>query len=198
MIYGENGIQTQKYIGEEIREIEAPVIKLINEDVEVTENELRNIVKIKDVPSQLGMDAMLIKECEKINEKFDVKEFKTMKWKNKFEHRKKIISPKLKIDIDEFYNFQKNKKNESIEFNSVDKIANRYGYDLLLPKYNYNLNNEKSREILRDVLLYIDSPILDIVDREETIKILYELEPETIIYLIEINIWLEEYRVKIK
>ena len=97
-----------------------------------------------------------------------------------------------------FYNFQNKKKNEMIDFSSVDKISNRYGYDILLPKCNYTLNNEKNREVLRDILLYIDSPILDIVDREEAIKLLYELEAGTIIYLIEINIWLEEYRVRIK
>ena len=181
-----------------IQEIVAPVIKLVNENVELTENELRNIVKIKDTPSQLGADVMLIKECEKVDEKFNVKELKKIEWKDKFEHRKKMISKKLKIDMDEFYNFQNKKKNEMIDFSSVDKISNRYGYDILLPKCNYTLNNEKNREVLRDILLYIDSPILDIVDREEAIKLLYELEPETIIYLIEINIWLEEYRVRIK
>lgn len=191
-------MQIEKYNGMKMQEIVAPVIKLVNENVELTENELRNIVKIKDTPSQLGADVMLIKECEKVDEKFNVKELKTIEWKEKFEHRKKMISKKLKIDMDEFYNFQNKKKNEMIDFSSVDKISNRYGYDILLPKCNYTLNNEKNREVLRDILLYIDSPILDIVDREEAIKLLYELEPETIIYLIEINIWLEEYRVRIK
>ena len=191
-------MQIEKYNGMKMQEIVAPVIKLVNEDVELTENELRNIVKIKDTPSQLGADVMLIKECEKVDEKFNVKELKTIEWKDKFEHRKKMISKKLKIDMDEFYNFQNKKKNEMIDFSSVDKISNRYGYDILLPKCNYTLNNEKNREVLRDILLYIDSPILDIVDREEAIKLLYELEPGTIIYLIEINIWLEEYRVRIK
>lgn len=191
-------MQIEKYNGMKMQEIVAPVIKLVNEDVELTENELRNIVKIKDTPSQLGADVMLIKECEKVDEKFNVKELKTIEWKDKFEYRKKMISKKLKIDMDEFYNFQNKKKNEMIDFSSVDKISNRYGYDILLPKCNYTLNNEKNREVLRDILLYIDSPILDIVDREEAIKLLYELEPGTIIYLIEINIWLEEYRVRIK
>lgn len=191
-------MQIEKYNGMKMQEIVAPVIKLVNENVELTENELRNIVKIKDKPSQLGADVMLIKECEKVDEKFNVKELKTIEWKDKFEHRKKMISKKLKIDMDEFYNFQNKKKNEMIDFSSVDKISNRYGYDILLPKCNYTLNNEKNREVLRDILLYIDSPILDIVDREEAIKLLYELEPGTIIYLIEINIWLEEYRVRIK
>ena len=191
-------MKIEKYNGMKIQEIVAPVIKLVNENVELTENELRNIVKIKDTPSQLGADVMLIKECEKVDEKFNVKELKTIEWKDKFEHRKKMISKKLKIDMDEFYNFQNKKKNEMIDFSSVDKISNRYGYDILLPKCNYTLNNEKNREVLRDILLYIDSPILDIVDREEAIKLLYELEPWTIIYLIEINIWLEEYRVRIK
>lgn len=191
-------MKIEKYNGMKIQEIVAPVIKLVNENVELTENELRNIVKIKDTPSQLGADVMLIKECEKVDEKFNVKELKTIEWKDKFEHRKKMISKKLKIDMDEFYNFQNKKKNEMIDFSSVDKISNRYGYDILLPKCNYTLNNEKNREVLRDILLYIDSPILDIVDREEAIKLLYELEPGTIIYLIEINIWLEEYRVRIK
>lgn len=191
-------MKIEKYNGMKIQEIVAPVIKLVNENVELTENELRNIVKIKDTPSQLGADVMLIKECEKVDEKFNVKELKKIEWKDKFEHRKKMISKKLKIDMDEFYNFQNKKKNEMIDFSSVDKISNRYGYDILLPKCNYTLNNEKNREVLRDILLYIDSPILDIVDREEAIKLLYELEPETIIYLIEINIWLEEYRVRIK
>lgn len=191
-------MKIEKYNGMKIQEIIAPVIKLVNENVELTENELRNIVKIKDTPSQLGADVMLIKECEKVDEKFNVKELKTIEWKDKFEHRKKMISKKLKIDMDEFYNFQNKKKNEMIDFSSVDKISNRYGYDILLPKCNYTLNNEKNREVLRDILLYIDSPILDIVDREEAIKLLYELEAGTIIYLIEINIWLEEYRVRIK
>lgn len=191
-------MKIEKYNGMKIQEIVAPVIKLVNENVELTENELRNIVKIKDTPSQLGADVMLIKECEKVDEKFNVKELKTIEWKDKFEHRKKMISKKLKIDMEEFYNFQNKKKNEMIDFSSVDKISNRYGYDILLPKCNYTLNNEKNREVLRDILLYIDSPILDIVDREEAIKLLYELEPGTIIYLIEINIWLEEYRVRIK
>lgn len=191
-------MKIEKYNGMKIQEIVAPVIKLVNENVELTENELRNIVKIKDTPSQLGADVMLIKECEKVDEKFNVKELKKIEWKDKFEHRKKMISKKLKIDMDEFYNFQNKKKNEMIDFSSVDKISNRYGYDILLPKCNYTLNNEKNREVLRDILLYIDSPILDIVDREEAIKLLYELEPGTIIYLIEINIWLEEYRVRIK
>ncbi len=191
-------MQIEKYNGMKMQEIVAPVIKLVNEDVELTENELRNIVKIKDTPSQLGADVMLIKECEKVDEKFNVKELKTIEWKDKFEYRKKMISKKLKIDMDEFYNFQNKKKNEMIDFSSVDKISNRYGYDILLPKCNYTLNNEKNREVLRDILLYIDSPILDIVDREEAIKLLYELEAGTIIYLIEINIWLEEYRVRIK
>ncbi len=191
-------MQIEKYNGMKMQEIKTPVIKLVNENVELTENELRNIVKIKDTPSQLGADVMLIKECEKVDEKFNVKELKTIEWKDKFEHRKKMISKKLKIDMDEFYNFQNKKKNEMIDFSSVDKISNRYGYDILLPKCNYTLNNEKNREVLRDILLYIDSPILDIVDREEAIKLLYELEQGTIIYLIEINIWLEEYRVRIK
>ena len=191
-------MQIEKYNGMKMQEIVAPVIKLVNENVELTENELRNIVKIKDTPSQLGADVMLIKECEKVDEKFNVKELKTIEWKDKFEYRKKMISKKLKIDMDEFYNFQNKKKNEMIDFSSVDKISNRYGYDILLPKCNYTLNNEKNREVLRDILLYIDSPILDIVDREEAIKLLYELEAGTIIYLIEINIWLEEYRVRIK
>ena len=191
-------MKIEKYNCMKIQEIVAPVIKLVNENVELTENELRNIVKIKDTPSQLGADVMLIKECEKVDEKFNVKELKKIEWKDKFEHRKKMISKKLKIDMDEFYNFQNKKKNEMIDFSSVDKISNRYGYDILLPKCNYTLNNEKNREVLRDILLYIDSPILDIVDREEAIKLLYELEPGTIIYLIEINIWLEEYRVRIK
>ena len=191
-------MQIEKYNGMKMQKIVAPVIKLVNEDVELTENELRNIVKIKDTPSQLGADVMLIKECEKVDEKFNVKELKTIEWKDKFEYRKKMISKKLKIDMDEFYNFQNKKKNEMIDFSSVDKISNRYGYDILLPKCNYTLNNEKNREVLRDILLYIDSPILDIVDREEAIKLLYELEAGTIIYLIEINIWLEEYRVRIK
>lgn len=191
-------MKIEKYNGMKIQEIVAPVIKLVNENVELTENELRNIVKIKDTPSQLGADVMLIKACEKVDEKFNVKELKTIEWKDKFEYRKKMISKKLKIDMDEFYNFQNKKKNEMIDFSSVDKISNRYGYDILLPKCNYTLNNEKNREVLRDILLYIDSPILDIVDREEAIKLLYELEAGTIIYLIEINIWLEEYRVRIK
>lgn len=191
-------MQIEKYNGMKTQEIVAPVIKLVNENVELTENELRNIVKIKDTPNQLSADVMLIKECEKVDEKFNVRELKTIEWKDKFEHRKKMISKKLKIDMDEFYNFQNKKKNEMIDFSSIDKISNRYGYDILLPKCNYILNNEKNREVLRDILLYIDSPILDIVNREEVIKLLYELEPGTIIYLIEINIWLEEYRVRIK
>lgn len=191
-------MQIEKYNGMKMQEIKTPVIKLVNENVELTENELRNIVKIKDTPSQLGADVMLIKECEKVDEKFNVGELKAIEWKDKFEHRKKMILKKLKIDMDEFYNFQNKKKNEMIDFSSVDKISNRYGYDILLPKCNYTLNNEKNRDVLRDILLYIDSPILDIVDREEAIKLLYELEPGTIIYLIEINIWLEEYRVRIK
>lgn len=191
-------MQIEKYNGMKMQEIKTPVIKLVNENVELTENELRNIVKIKDTPSQLGADVMLIKECEKVDEKFNVEELKAIEWKDKFEHRKKMILKKLKIDMDEFYNFQNKKKNEMIDFSSVDKISNRYGYDILLPKCNYTLNNEKNRDVLRDILLYIDSPILDIVDREEAIKLLYELEPGTIIYLIEINIWLEEYRVRIK
>lgn len=191
-------MQIEKYNGVKMQEIKTPVIKLVNENVELTENELRNIVKIKDTPSQLGADVMLIKECEKVDEKFNVEELKAIEWKDKFEHRKKMISKKLKIDMDEFYNFQNKRKNEMIDFSSVDKISNRYGYDILLPKCNYALNNEKNRDVLRDILLYIDSPILDIVDREEAIKLLYELEPGTIIYLIEINIWLEEYRVRIK
>ena len=92
-------MQIEKYNGMKMQEIVAPVIKLVNEDVELTENELRNIVKIKDTPSQLGADVMLIKECEKVDEKFNVKELKTIEWKDKFEYRKKMISKKLKIDV---------------------------------------------------------------------------------------------------
>lgn len=198
IVHSESETRVEKYMSNTIENFSVETINLVNENVELTENEIRNIVKTKDVPSNLGFDAMLIKECEKGKENLKIKDLKPRIWCDKIEVREMMILPKLKIDLREFYEFQKRKEKNIINFTSVDMISSRFGYNILLPNGKCSLNVECLRKILQDILLYIDSPILDIIDRNKTLKILYELDVDTIIYLIEINIWLEEYRVRIK
>lgn len=197
-VHSESGTRTEKYMSNTIENISVETISLVNENVELTENEIRNIVKIKDIPSNLEFDAMLIKECEKGKEKLKIKDLKPRIWYDKIEVREMMILPKLKIDLREFYEFQKKREKNIVNFTGVDMISSRFGYNILLPTGKCSLNIECLRKMLQDILLYIDSPILDIVDRNKVLKILYELDVDTIVYFIEINIWLEEYRVRIK
>ncbi len=198
IVCSEKEVRIEKYVNNTLEDISIETISLVNENVELTENEIRNIVKMKDVPNNLGFDAMLIKECEKRKETLKIKNLKPRIWSDKFEIREMMILPKLKINLREFYEFQKKREKNVFDFTSVDMISTRFGYNILLPNCECYLNIEHLRKMLQDILLYIDSPILDIIDRNKTLKILYELDVDTIIYLIEINIWLEEYRVRIK
>ena len=198
LIYTPNKMRREKYHGSAIESFPYPIVKTVDKQIVLTEGEIRNIVKAKDAPSRLLEEVMIVKGCEKAGEGFTLQDFQKnmMPWKSDFETRKKLLSPHLKIDLEEFYTFQKSREKEVMDFNCVDKIASRFGYPIVLPKRDYVLEETSIRSIFSEIIQYIDSPILDLIDRDVALKMEDSLDIDTVMYLIQINMWLEEYRVQ--
>lgn len=196
MVYDAKGIRTESYKPLKIEQIKAPVIQLIEEDSKINFEELNRIVEINDEPDTICTDIMLIKECKKIGESFHVSELIPYEWKSVFEERKKVIHPAFKTMIEEFYNFQCGRKYENIDLRSIDRISNRFKYNILCVKMNGKFEHVDIRNKLVDIVENKESPVLQYADGIFILDNINQIDIDTIIYLIEIDIWLRRYNVK--
>lgn len=142
---------------------------------------------------------------------------------------KGFIKCKLR-DIDRIYKGERNQKNfkynlywkvlpylsevirvkeyNNNEFDIVDYnlIKSLYDANDIVYKEEINYNNDlvsNLEKILEDIINYVDSPILDIINFKHVSDIIKlnnkrPYEVELMAYLIKINVWMEEYRVRIK
>ncbi len=199
ILYSPYEFKKEKYIPKEMQEWNMPIIQIVNKEIELTKEDITNIVKLKDIPSCIDEEVMLIRECEKVGEGINANDlFDTQKeWTGDIEQRMKIFSNSLSIDLKDFYEFQKKKGVEKQDYSTIERIANRFGYPVLLPKKDYSIKEESLREILKQILDDENSPILRLISAKDVKDMLPIMELDLMSYLIEINIWFYEYNIKI-
>lgn len=198
LTYTTKGINIKKYDAIPIDVVNAPVIKTVDREIFLTKENINSIVKYKDVPNRINEDVMILNTCQKIGDKFSINEIinEEEKWASKFDIRCKLILKDYSKSLKELFNFfKKGKNNLQKDFSSIDRIANRYKYNLVLPKMEHTINKYEIIKIYNEIIENANSNIFAILDRENAKEMKDDIDFDTMTYLIEVNEWLSIYNI---